>query len=153
MTLATAALAPADNPGSWGTFFTLTGTIAATLTGLLFVAFSLRPRDLQFSVAIRTRARHTLTGLVAIALDSALVLMPGQSRAALAAETLIVSAGGAACTVWYHVRMARSEPPPFSADLVGRLLVAAVAWLCSIGAGTSLLRSLRKISYVMPGVS
>jgi hypothetical protein len=42
MTLATAALAPAYNPGSWSTFFTLTGAAAATLTGLFFVAFSLR---------------------------------------------------------------------------------------------------------------
>lgn len=65
--------------------------------------------------------------------------MPGQSRAALAAETLIVSAGGAACTVRYHVQMVRSEPPPLSADLVGRLLAAAVGWLLSIGAGISLL--------------
>jgi hypothetical protein len=63
MTIATAALAPADNPGSWGTFFTLTATVAAALTGLLFVGFSLRPRDLQLSLAIRTRARHALTGL------------------------------------------------------------------------------------------
>jgi hypothetical protein len=32
MILATAALAPAYSPGSWGTFLTLTGTAAATLT-------------------------------------------------------------------------------------------------------------------------
>jgi hypothetical protein len=47
MTVATAALAPAYNPGSWGTFFTLTGTAAATLTGLFFLAFSLRVAELQ----------------------------------------------------------------------------------------------------------
>jgi len=139
MTLATVALAPAYNPGSWSTFFTFTGTVAATLTGLLFVAFSLRVRDLQLSLAIRTRARHTLTGLVATTVNSAFVLMPGQSRAALAAETLIVSAGGAAYTVWYHLRMARSGAPPLSADLVGRWLLAGAAWLLSIGAGISLL--------------
>jgi hypothetical protein len=33
MTFATAALAPAYHPGSWSTFFTLTGSAAATLTG------------------------------------------------------------------------------------------------------------------------
>ena len=60
MTLATVALAPAYNPGSWSTFFTLTGTVAATLTGLFFVAFSLRVRDLQLSLAIRTRAAYLL---------------------------------------------------------------------------------------------
>jgi hypothetical protein len=42
MTLASMALAAAYNPGSWRTFFMLTGDAAATLTGLFFVAFSLR---------------------------------------------------------------------------------------------------------------
>ena len=66
MTLAAVALAPAYNPGPWSTFFTLTGTVAATLTGLFFVAFSLRVRDLQLSVAIRTRAAYLLALLVVI---------------------------------------------------------------------------------------
>ena len=61
MTLATAALAPAYNPGSWRTFFTLTGTAAATLTGLFFVAFSLRVRELQVSRVLRTRTRYLLS--------------------------------------------------------------------------------------------
>jgi len=82
MTLATVALAPAYNPASWSTFFTLTGTVAATLTGLFFVAFSLRVRDLQLSVVIRTRAAYLLALLVVIVVYSAFVLMPGQSRAA-----------------------------------------------------------------------
>ena len=47
MSLAAAALAPAYRPGSWGTFFTLTGEAAATLTGLFFLAFSLRVGELQ----------------------------------------------------------------------------------------------------------
>jgi hypothetical protein len=70
MTLATAALAPAYNPGSWGTFFTLTGTAAATLTGLFFLAFSLRIGELQLSLVLRTRARYLLIWLIAIAVSS-----------------------------------------------------------------------------------
>lgn len=46
MTMAGLALAPAYDPGSWSVFFTLTGTAAATLTGLFFVAFSLRVGEL-----------------------------------------------------------------------------------------------------------
>jgi hypothetical protein len=139
MTLATAALAPAYNPGSWSTFFTLTGGAAATLTGLFFVAFSLRVRDLQLSLALRTRARYLLIWLIAIAVSSAFVVMPGQSHAALAAEILVVSTGCAAYTVWSVLRTARWELPAFSADLVGRLLGMVVTWLLSIGAGISLL--------------
>ena len=139
MTAATAALAPAYDPGSWSTFFTLTGTAAATLTGLFFVAFSLRVRDLQLSLALRTRARYLLIWLIAIAISSGFVVMPGQSRSALAAEILVVSVGCAAYTVWSVLRTARWELSPFSADLVGRWLGMGATWLLSIGAGISLL--------------
>jgi hypothetical protein len=139
MTMAGLALAPAYDPGSWSTFFTLTGSAAATLTGLFFVAFSLRVRDLQLSLALRTRARYLLIWLIAIAVSSGFVVMPGQSRAALAAEILVVSAGCVAYTVWSVLRMARWELPAFSADLVGRWLGMGATWLLSIGAGISLL--------------
>ena len=116
------AFAPAYNPGSWNTFFTLTGTAAATLTGLFFVAFSLRQRDLQLSRVIRTRARYLLLWLIVITVSSAFVVMPGQSGAALAAEILVVSAGCTAYTIWSVLRTARWERPAFSADLAWRWL-------------------------------
>ncbi len=138
MTLAAAALAPAYDPGSWGTFFTLTGAAAATLTGLFFVAFSLRVRELQLSLALRTRARYVLVWLIVITIGSGFVVMPGQPRAALAAEILVVSVSCVAYTVWSVVRMARWELPAVSADLVARWLGMATTWLLSIGAGISL---------------
>jgi hypothetical protein len=138
MSLATAALAPAYNPGSWSTFFTLTGTVAATLTGLFFVAFSLRLRDLQLSMAIRTRAAYLLGLLVVIVVYSAFVLMPGQSRAAVAAEILIVSVVSVAYLGgWCLPRLVRLDV--FSVDLVVRWLVAGMGLLLGIGAGVSLL--------------
>ena len=121
MTLVTAALAPAYKAASWSTFFTLTGAAAATLTGLFFVAFSLRVRELQLSLTLRTRARYLLTWLIAIAIGSGLVLMPGQPRAVLAAELLVVSVGCVAYTVRSMLRAARRELPAISADLAGRL--------------------------------
>jgi hypothetical protein len=139
MTLATAALSPAYDPGSWDTFFTLTGAAAATLTGLFFLAFSLRLQDLQLSRVIRTRARYLLIWLIAIAVSSAFVVMPGQSLAALAAEILALTAGCVAYTAWSALRSARWEPSAFSVDLVGRWLGMGATWLLSIGAGISLL--------------
>jgi hypothetical protein len=133
MTLATVALAPAYNPGSWSTFFTLTGTIAATLTGLFFVAFSLRVRDLQLSVVIRTRAAYLLELLIVIVVYSAFVLMPGQSRSAVAAEILIVSMASVAYLVWCLPRLVRLGA--FSVDLVARWLVAGTGLLLGIGGG------------------
>ncbi len=138
MTLAAAALAPAYNPGSWSTFFTLTGAAAATLTGLFFVAFSLRVQELQLSVTLRTRARYLLIWLIAIAIGSGFVVMPGQPRAVLAAEILVVSVGCVAYTVWPVLRTVRWELPEASADLVGRWMAMGATWLLSIGAGISL---------------
>ena len=123
MTLATVALAPAYNPGSWSTFFVLTGTVAATLTGLFFVAFSLRVRDLQLSVVIRTRAAYLLALLVVIVVYSAFVLMPGQSRAAVAAEILIVSVVSVAATVPVSVKNVLHEPGLYAG---ARAMVAEV---------------------------
>jgi hypothetical protein len=139
MTLATAALAPAYHPASWSTFFTLTGTAAATLTGLFFVAFSLRVRELQLSRVLRVRARYLLLWLVAIAIGSGFVLMPGQSLAVLATELLAVSVGCVAYTVWSVLRTVRHELPAVSADLAVRWLGLGATSLLSIGAGISLL--------------
>jgi len=139
MTLTTVALSRAYNPGSWGTFFTLTGTAAATLTGLFFLAFSLRLQDLQASRVIRTRARYLLIWLIAIAVSSAFVVMPGQSLAVLAAEILALTTGCVAYTGWSALSAARWEPSPFSVDLVVRRLGMGATWLLSIGAGISLL--------------
>jgi hypothetical protein len=107
--------------------------------GLFFIAFSVRMQDLQLSLLIRTRARYLLLWLIVITLVSAFVLMPGQSNAALATEILVLSAGSAAYTAWSAVRTLRQEPPPFSADLLGRWLGMGATWLLSIGAGISLL--------------
>lgn len=139
MTLATAALAPAYNPGSWSTFFTLTGTAAAALTGLFFIAFTLRVRDLQQSLVIRTRARYLLLWLIVITVGSGLVVIPGQSGAVLGAEILGGAVASTAYTVWSVLRTARWERPAFSADLAGRWLGMVVTWLLSIGAGISLI--------------
>ena len=133
------ALAPAYNSDSWHTFFTLTGTAAATLTGLFFVAFSLRVQELQLSFQLRTQARYLLTWLVAIAIGSGFVLMPGQSRAALAAEILVVSVASVTYTVWSVLRMLRGERPAISIDMAARWLAMGVTWLLSIGAGITLL--------------
>jgi hypothetical protein len=139
MTFATAALAPAYNPGSWRTFFTLTGTAAATLTGLFFVAFSLRVRELQLSRVLRTRTRYLLIWLIAIAIGSGFVVMPGQSLAVLGTEILVVSAGCVAYTAWPVLRTVRSERPALSSGLAVRWLGLVATWLLSIGAGISLL--------------
>jgi hypothetical protein len=139
MTLATAALGPAYSPGSWRTFFTLTGTAAATLTGAV----------LRRLLAARAGAAGQSGAQDAVTLPADLadrdhyrlgfVVMPGQSRAVLAAEILVVSVRCVAYAVWPVLRTVRSELPDVSADLAVRWLGMGVTWLLSIGAGISLL--------------
>lgn len=139
MTLTTVAVSSAYNPAMWHTFFTLSGTAGATLTGLFFIAFSLRLQDLQLSLVIRTRARYLLTALIVITIGSGCVVIPGQSLAALAAEILSISVAYAVYTLWSIIRAARQEPFPLSADLVGRWIGMAAALLLSSGAAISLI--------------
>jgi hypothetical protein len=122
MTLPTAALALAYSPGSWSTSFTLTGTAAATLTGLFFVARSLRVRDLRQSVMFTPRARYLLLWLIVITVGSAFVVMPGQSPAVLGRRALVWLVG---CAVY---------------DLVGALGG-------SVGAACVLSRSGRAVAW------
>jgi hypothetical protein len=106
--------------------------------GAFFVAFSLRVRDLQLSVVIRTRAAYLLVLLVVIVVYSAFVLMPGQSRAAVAAEILIVSVISVAYLVgWCLPRLVRLAV--FSVDLVVRWIAGVTGLLLGIVAGISLL--------------
>jgi hypothetical protein len=142
MTAASIAVAPAYDPGPWHTYFTLIGTAAATLTGLFFVAFSLRVPELQLSLELRTRARYLLIWLIAIVIGSAFVLMPGQSRAALATEILVVTVAFVAYTVWSVLRTARGPLLSLfslSAHSAIRWLSMGTTWLLTIGAGISLL--------------
>lgn len=96
-------------------------------------------RELQLSLALRTRARYLLIWLVAIAVGSGFVVMPGQPRAALGTEILVVSVGCVAYTFRSVLRTVRWELPGVSVDLAVRWLAMGATWLLSIGAGISLL--------------
>ena len=70
-----------------------TGSSAAALTGLVFVAMSLHLDQIALNVAHRHRARTVLTGLTAVFIRCALVLMAGQSAQAIALELILVLVG------------------------------------------------------------
>lgn len=133
------ALAPAYTPVAWHSFYAVTGTAAATLTGLFFIAFSLRVQDLQHSLFLRTRARYLLLGLIVAFLGSAIVLIPDQPLAALSAEILTVISGYVIYTVVSVAVAARSEPFPLTPDLVARYVGMAVSLVLAYAAAISLV--------------
>src|SRR5881409_383136 len=78
---------------SWHDYFLMVGGGAAALTGLVFVAMSLHLDQIALNVAHRHRARTVLTGLTAVFIRCALVLMAGQNGQAVAVELIVVLIG------------------------------------------------------------
>ena len=78
---------------AWHDYFMMVGGGAAALTGLVFVAMSLHLDQIALNAAHRHRARTVLTGLTAVFIRCALVLMAGQSGQAVALELIVVLVG------------------------------------------------------------
>ncbi len=75
-------------PSSWHDYFITVGGGAAALTGLVFVAMTLHLEDITKDPVHRHRARTILTGLTAVFIRCALVLMGGQNNQAVAVELI-----------------------------------------------------------------
>jgi len=75
-------------PALWHDYFVVVGTGAAALTGLVFVAMTLHLEDITRDPVHRHRARTILTGLTAVFIRCALVLMGGQNGQAVAVELI-----------------------------------------------------------------
>src|SRR5260370_32606579 len=75
---------------AWHDYFMMVGGGAAALTGLVFVAMSLHLDQIALNPAHRHRARTVLTGLTAVFIRCALVLMAKQSGQAVALELIVV---------------------------------------------------------------
>src|ERR1700737_1723255 len=76
------------DPAAWHDYFMVGGGGAAALTGLVFVAMSLHLDQIALNAAHRHRARTVLTGLTAVFIRCALVLMAKQSGQAVAVELI-----------------------------------------------------------------
>jgi hypothetical protein len=70
----------------WGIFATVAGAAAAGLTGLLFVAVSIRTSAIAQSQELRNRAAQTLALFVTVLFITILLSIPGQSYSVLGVE-------------------------------------------------------------------
>ena len=113
-------------PELWNSFFLLVGTGAVTLTGLVFVALSLNLKVIAIDTTHRYRAIGTLTGLAAVFMRCALVLMGGQGHQAIGAELLIVAFAAAIVYVTGYIRAYSSgNSPSLSRTISGTALYLA----------------------------
>ena len=80
----------AYQPALWHDYFLMVGGGAAALTGLVFVAMTLHLEEITTNPVHRHRARTILTGLTAVFIRCALVLMGGQTAKAVGVELIAV---------------------------------------------------------------
>jgi hypothetical protein len=78
-------------PGMWHDFGVTIGSLAGALTGLLFVAVSIKSDTLSKSVSLRSRAAQTLVLFMSSAL-AAIVLVAPQPGDALGGELVALAA-------------------------------------------------------------
>ena len=140
----------------WSDFFVAAGGAAAALTGLLFIAVSLRPREIRHSRLMIGRARSAFYAFAAITLVALLALaattsrLVGVAQAAVAVGVLALSTSFTVAAMrarrlnyvraaFYHggllvlaaggvVRAADGDPRDYSAVLAaGVLLLLGIA--------------------------
>ncbi len=73
---------------NWGTFAVVSGAAAAGLTGLIFVAVSIRIDVIAESAELRNRAAQTLALFLTVLLTSIVLTIPGQAHGPLGAELI-----------------------------------------------------------------
>jgi hypothetical protein len=130
-------------PGMWHDFGVTIGGLAGTLTGLLFVAVSIKGDTLAKSRSLRSRASQTLVLFMTSAL-AAVVLVAPQPRDALGGELIALAAVAGTALYVFDRRgghdessrvaryIERASPNAITSGLFG---VAGVTFLLSAGGG------------------
>jgi O-antigen/teichoic acid export membrane protein len=134
----------------WDTFAELAGGAAATMTGLLFVAVSIRVDRIKESKELRNRAGQTLTLFGAVLVASVLVAIPAQADWTFGIELIALAAltGAALYLLDVRARTEQGEQQQF-----GRLIEAvspnAVTLLLILAAGIMLVLGVSAGLYVL----
>jgi hypothetical protein len=99
----------------WGTFAAVAGAAAASLTGLLFVAVSIRTGVVAKSQELRNRAAQSLALFVTVLFIAILLAIPDQSYRVLGVE-LVALAAITRVGLLILDRRARVDPTPRDAS-------------------------------------
>jgi hypothetical protein len=81
-----------ESIGEWNTFLAVQAGAAATLTGLVFVAFSINQTRIMEYPGLPGRALESLLQFLTVFLVSTVTLVPKQSEVTLAVELLVIAA-------------------------------------------------------------
>jgi hypothetical protein len=131
--------ATAYSPAAWTSFGATVATATATLAGLLFVAVSINlNRILQFP-SLPARAGQTLILFSTPLVTALLLIVPGQPRAALSAELIVLGVGIGFYQLRLDLGAGQSEYETRASRLLIRLAPPVINCGCMVVAGATLL--------------
>jgi hypothetical protein len=129
----------AYDPSSWHDLGVAAAGASAALAGLVFVAVSINLDRILAYAWLPDRVGETVVLLVAVLVESLLVLAPGQSRVALGAEVMTIGAVAWGLVTATHVRLRRHHGLVAPAQRRARVVAGQLASLPAVVAGASLL--------------
>jgi hypothetical protein len=129
----------AYDASGWHDFGVAAAGSSAALAGLVFVAVSINLDRILRYPWLPDRVGETVVLLVAVLIESLLLLAPEQSRVALGAELVAVAAVAWAIVTATHVRVRRHRVHQTPVQRRARIVAGQVAAMPAVIAGASLL--------------
>ena len=133
----------------WDAFATIAGGAAAALTGLLFVAVSIRADYIARSQELRNRAAQTLILFGTVLVIAVLMAIPGQGYRILGAELLALAVISGASLSVLDRRAKASRSDQAIAQVLEAVTPNAVTSVLLLAAGTVLVLGLSAGLYVL----
>jgi hypothetical protein len=143
----------AYTPADWANFALAVTAAAATLAGLLFVAVSINLRRILAFPSLPARAAQTLILFATPLILGLFLVVPGQSRAAVACELLITGVAIGAGQLVIDARSPRADQETALTWVVGRVFPAIASCGClAIGGATLLAQAGGGLYWLVPSV-
>jgi hypothetical protein len=130
---------PSYDPSQWHDFGVAAAGSSAALAGLVFVAVSINLDRILAYPWLPDRVGETIVLLVAVLVESLLLLAPGQSRIALGAELMTIGVVAWSAVTAMHLRLRRHRTSTTAAQRRARIVAGQLASLPALVAGASLL--------------
>jgi len=127
----------------WETFYVITGSSAAALTGLMFVVVALRTEARVDGAegGVRAFGTPTVVHFCAVLLVAAILSIPGQTISSLAFCVSAAGVAGVALSAWVVVQARRQQSyAPVPSDWIWHVVLPVVAYASLVAAAVALSR-------------
>jgi hypothetical protein len=136
---------------AWDTFAEICGSAAAALTGLLFVAVSIKITYISRSQELRNRAAQTLSLFGTVLIVAVLIAIPRQGYRTLGAELVVLAIIAGAGLYILDVRAKGDRSKQAIAPVLEAVTPVTITSLLLLAAGTVLVLGVPAGLYVLVG--